>query len=260
MSKKMNAGSINDYKKTFPVDKRDYFYYYNVSKLKRLKLDFNEINSANIIGKDFEHSLFANYNPKQTIIDAKMIYNEYKQYCNDFNYYIDKLISGKDINNNDDFQNTIEYLMVTICDLNEFIDRYILLKGNKGFLKQKAKYLGSEKTIKYILSENQILIYKLNTDYIPNLIINFSIKPVYLLILLFIFIISIRTSNFLFGILFEFYAILYLRIFKLISYSERQNPVYLAKYKYVAHPFVRKIKLTDIVNSLQNIKQLIKKD
>lgn len=85
MSKKMNAGSVNDYKKTFPVDKRDYFYYYNVSKLKRLKLDFNEINSDNILGKDFEHSLFANYNPKQTIINAEMIYDEYKQYCNDFN-------------------------------------------------------------------------------------------------------------------------------------------------------------------------------
>lgn len=260
MSKKMNAGSVNDYKKTFPVDKRDYFYYYNVSKLKRLKLDFNEINSVNIIGKDFEHSLFVNYNPKQKIIDAEMIYDDYKQYCNDFNYYIDKLISGTDINNNDDFQNTIEYLMVTICDLNEFIDRYILLKGNKGFLKQKAQYLGNEKTVKYILSENQFLIYKLNTDYIPNLIVNFSIKPVYLLTLIFIFTISIGTSNFLLSILFEFCAIFYLRISKLIGYSERQNPVYLAKYKYVAHPFVRKIKLTDIVNALQNIKQLIKND
>ncbi len=260
MSKKMNSGNICEHKKTFPVDKRDYFYYYNVSKLKRLKSDFNEINSVNVIGKDFEHSLFANYNPKQTVINAEMIYDEYKQYCNDFNYYIDKLILGTDINNNDDFQNTIEYLMVTVCDLNEFIDRYILLKGNKGFLKQKAKYLGNEKTIKYILSENQFLIYKLNTDYIPNLILNVSIKPVYLLMLLFIFIITIGTSNFLLGILFEFCAIFYLRISKLISYSERQNPVYLARYKYVAHPFVRKIKLTDIVNALQNIKQLIKKD
>lgn len=247
----------NKPKDKFPTNDRDYYYYYEIFQLKQLKKYYNSINQL-ILSDCLENSPLNNYSANNDYFSNIEIYNEYKRYYDDFNFYIDKLINKDGINNNVDFQNIIEYLMVNVSHSNQFINRYLIFKGNKKFYNQKINYMGKKRTVKNILSENQNIIYKLNPDYIPLIVSNYSI-PILLFIIWLVFLfIFVATHHILGFILLVAYSIGYLCLIPTFNYVNKQNSVYISKYKYVAHPFSQKIKLKDIILTLSLIKDFIK--
>ena len=246
----------------FPTNDRDYYYYYEIFQLKQLKEYYNSINDP-ILKDNLENSLLNIYEPSNTTFSKEEIYNEYRRYYDDFNFYIDKLINKDNINNNDDFKNTIEYLMVNISHTNQFINRYLILKGNKEFHSQKLTYMEEEKTVKYLLLENRHLIYKLNFDNIALVVTNFYARTIYLIILLVLntifWITTSDTQKLIYGIAFISLAILYLFIHNELIYAENQKLFYVSKYKYVAHPFTYKFKFSDIITTIKIFTDIFKK-
>lgn len=227
--------------------------------MKQLKEYYNSINDT-ILKDNLENSLLNIYEPYNTTFSKEEIYNEYIRYYDDFNFYIDKLINKDNINNNDDFKSIIEYLMVNISHTNQFINRYLILKGNKEFLKQKIKYMSKEQPVEKLLLENINIIYKLNPDNIPLLLSNYWIPLLFTLLLIIVIIMSFAYPHkFVWWIAVILYVLCYINMLPKFNYIDNQNSFYFSKYKYVAHPFTNKFKFSDIITTLKMFTDIIKK-
>lgn len=245
----------NKPKEKFPTNDRDYYYYYEVSQLIQLKNYYNSINSL-ILADKLENSVLNKYKSKNNEFSKEEIYTEYKKYYDDFNFYIDALINKTDINSNEDFKNIMEYLMLTVCQTNHFINRYLLLKSNKEFYFLKMKFNGKNVTVKKILSENEYVMYKLNPHYLPIVISNASLPTILFTLFLVLLIIAVATKYIFWVILFLVYGIWYYKMLPTIHYAEKQNSIYFFKNKYIAHPLSQRIKLKDIITTLSFIKDI----
>lgn len=64
-------------------------------------------------------------------------------------------------------------VMIIACDTAEFVHKNFLFKANKEFLKHKEKYINKQKSIKYIASQIGSIIYKLKSNTLSTIIINY---------------------------------------------------------------------------------------
>lgn len=245
----------NKPKEKFPTNDRDYYYYYEVFQLIQLKKYYNSINSL-ILADKLENSVLNKYKSQNNEISKEEIYTEYKKYYDDFNFYIDALINKTDIKSNEDFKNIMEYLMLTVCQTNQLINRYLFLKSNKEFYNSKITFNGKNITVKKILSENEYVMYKLNPHYFPIVISNVSVPTILLTLFLVLLITVVVTKHIFLGIIFLVYSIWYYKMLSIISYADKQNTIYFFKNKYVAHPLSQRIKLKDITTALSFIKDI----
>lgn len=247
----------NKPKEKFPVDYKAYYRYYDIFQLKQIKKYFNQVNKI-IINKNLDDSPLKDYISIDNTLDKNDIYTEYNRYYNDFNYYCNKLIKGKGINSNDDYQDTIKCLINTICQLNQFINRYLILKSNKKFYNKKVEFLGKKCRLKNILLENENIMYKLNPDYIPSVISNFCVPTILFALFLGLTTVALITPGVFWKIASLVYNIWYLKILPQISYVEKINSIYHYNYNCIAHPLTPKIKFKDIATALSMIKDIIK--
>ncbi len=242
----------------FPTNDRDYYYYYEIFQLIQLKKYYNGINSL-ILADKLENSVLNKYESHNYELSKEEVYVEYKKYYDDFNFYIDALINKTDINSTEDFKNVMEYLMLTVCQTNQFINRYLLLKSNKEFYNSKIKLNEKNVSVKKILSENEYIMYKLNPHYLPIVISNFSVPAILFTLFLMLLFTVIATKHIFWAILCLVYSVWYFKMLSKISYAEKQNSIYFFKNNYVAHPLSQKIKFKDITTALSLIKDITSK-
>ena len=151
-----------------PESKKDYEYYCNIQLLKNIKSDYYEISKCLL-----SDAIRDKYIPSDTPYKSEEIFNQYQKLSDDFNYYIDRVIEKTDINDYNDYQQAMDMVMIVACDTAEFVHKNFLFKANKEFLKHKEKYINKQKSIKYIASQIGSIIYKLKSNTLSTIIINY---------------------------------------------------------------------------------------
>ena len=85
----------------------EYYYYFKISTIKKLKDEYNQINSE-LLGKDFNSSFVSKCDsiPEGCKITS---YDSYKKLYDDFNLICNQIINGECISNTDDFGNVSSF-------------------------------------------------------------------------------------------------------------------------------------------------------
>lgn len=243
----------------FPENKKDYEYYCNIQLLKNIKSDYYEISKC-LLSDDIRSI----YTPSDTPYKSEEIFDQYQKLSDDFNYYIDRVIEKTDINDYNDYQQAMDMVMIVACDTAEFVHRNFILKANREFLKHKEKYINKSKSIKYIATQIGSIIYKLKSNTLSTIIMNYfctSIFESFILLSLISclilmnkdfngFIVSLAVTIALF--------VVYLIFLSRLKFVSRTGEYQLSKYKYSTHPYNSQYKFNDIMSVLSSIKALIK--
>ena len=236
-----------------PERKKDYEYYCDIQLLKNIKSDYYEISKCLL-----SDAIRDKYIPSDTSYKSEEIFNQYQKLSDDFNYYIDRVIEKTDINDYNDYQQAMDMVMIVACDTAEFVHKNFLFKANKDFLKQKKKYMGKDKKVKYIASQIGSIVYKLKSNTLSTIIINYFCTTIFwcfilLSVLLFIIFNSV---DFLFVAILT--LIVYLILLPQLKFISRIGEFQFSKYKYSTHPYNSQYKFNDIMSILSSIKALIK--
>ena len=221
-----------------PERKKDYEYYCNIQVLKNIKSDYYEISKCLL-----SDAIRDKYIPSDTPYKSKEIFNQYQKLSDYFNYYIDRVIEKTDINDYNDYQQAMDMVMIIACDTAEFVHKNFLFKANKEFLKHKEKYINKQKSIKYIASQIGSIIYKLKSNTLSTIIINYFCTTIFwcfilLSVLLFIIFNSV---DFIFVAILT--LIVYLILLPQLKFISRIGEFQFSKYKYSTHPYNSQYKL-----------------
>lgn len=241
---------------SFPENKLDYEYYCNVQLMRDIKLEYNTISKC-LLADTIDNSPINKLEPINTLYSKNEIYDQYKRLSDDFNLYIDKIIEKNDINDYNDYQKTMDMLMIIACDTAEFVHKNLIFNANKKFLKQKNIYMNKKKSIKYIASQIGIIVYMLKSNTLAPIIVNYFSTSFFWAIIIILFLIAVFSKSIIFSIMTLGIIAIYSKLSSNLSRAERSAEYQLSKYKYNVHPYNLRLKFNNIMEILSTIKELI---
>lgn len=251
----------------------EYYYYFKISTIKKLKDEYNQINSE-LLGKDFNSSFVSKCDsiPEGCKITS---YDSYKKLYDDFNLICNQIINGECISNTDDFVNSINILMLIINETIEYTHYNFYFKAKRKFYKQKVSY-DKKLCIKDLVIKNTNLPYMLNPDEFTSIAVDrfsrflINIITLFFILLGFVIIVSVKNSigcnienifsNIiaLCGVSFSsLFIFLRVRVEKALKHQDVKNKIYIRNYHLITHPFKSDFKIVESI--FKRIAKIIRK-
>ena len=259
----------------------EYYYYCRISKVEEARRKFICCNS--ILRDESNGTPLAICLLEDKYKEEKTeVYEKFNRIYDDFLFYSDELIDGKNIDSEEKYIRYIHNLMRISNEMIIFTNQYFISSSNK-LLKNKYNFDGKNKKLSYIIDQNRNIPYIINSDWIDNFINGNSNTIMFSLTITF-FAVSmtlgywlynsvseaikentsvININSFLVFVLFLSFAILFVLYLALLIKCRRIFKLKEVKYiaekcnrELVCHAFKTKWTMKNLLNIMSVLKEL----